>query len=84
MQNHNAIFLKKPNFDNEIKNVTSDKNELNELSKKVKALSTKGFTKDLINEVSRSKIEQKDFLQEYFIIEQKEQKDFLQEYFIIT
>ena len=50
------------------KNVTSDKNELNELSKKVKALSTKGFTKDLINEVSRSKIEQKDFLQEYFII----------------
>ena len=52
------------------KNVTSDKNELNELSKKVKALSTKGFTKDLINEVNRSKIEQKDFLQEYFIITQ--------------
>ena len=31
------------------KNVTSNKNELNELSIKVKAISTKGLKKDLIN-----------------------------------
>ena len=35
-------------FDNQVKNVTSNKNELNELSKKVKAILTKGLTKDLI------------------------------------
>ena len=34
------------------KNVTSNKNELNELSKKVKAISIKGLTKDLIDKFS--------------------------------
>ena len=42
-------FVKKTDFDNKVKNVTSNKNELDELSKKVKAISTKGTTKDLIN-----------------------------------
>ena len=32
--------------------VTSNKIELNELSKKVKVISTKGLTKDLINKLS--------------------------------
>ena len=44
-----ATFVSKTNFDNKLKDITSDKNELNELSKNVKAISTKGFTKDLIN-----------------------------------
>ena len=35
-----------------LKNVTSNKNELNVLSKKLKAISTKGLTKDLINKFS--------------------------------
>ena len=42
-------FVKKTNFDNKLKNVSSNKNELNELSRKVKAISTKRSTKDLIN-----------------------------------
>ena len=53
-----ANFVKKTDFDDEqkklIKNVTSNKakhvlveNELNELSKKVEAMSIKGLTKDL-------------------------------------
>ena len=43
------IFLKKTDFDGKLKKL--NKNELNELelSKKVKAISTKGLTKDLIN-----------------------------------
>ena len=47
-----ANFVKKADFDNKLKDVTSNKNELNELSKKVKAISTKGLTKDLINKFS--------------------------------
>ena len=43
-------MVKKTDFDNKLKDVTSNKNALNELSKKVKAISTKGLTKDLINE----------------------------------
>ena len=39
-------------MDNKLKDVTSNKNELNELSKKVKAISTKGLTKDLIDKFS--------------------------------
>ena len=39
-------------FDNKVKNVTSNKSELNELSKKVKAISIKRLTKDLINKFS--------------------------------
>ena len=47
-----ANFVNNTDFDNKLKDVTSNKNELNELSKKVKAISTKGLTKDLINEFS--------------------------------
>ena len=35
-----------------LKTVTLNKNELNELSKKIKSISTKGLTKDLINKFS--------------------------------
>ena len=34
IKNDVASFVKKTNFDNKLKNVTSNKNELNELSKK--------------------------------------------------
>ena len=47
-----ANFVKKTDFDNKLKNFTPNKNELNELSKKVKAISTKRLTKDLINKFS--------------------------------
>ena len=47
-----ANFIKKKVFDNKLKDVTSNKNKLNELSKKVKAISAKGLTKDLINKFS--------------------------------
>ena len=46
-----ANFVKKIDFDKKLKDVTSSKNELNELGEKVKAISTKGLTKDLINKV---------------------------------
>ena len=39
-------FVNKTDFHNQVKHVTSNKNELNELSKKVKAILTKGQTKD--------------------------------------
>ena len=42
-------FVKKTDFGNKLRDVTSNKNELNELSKKVKAISTTGLTKKLIN-----------------------------------
>ena len=42
-----ANFLKKTDFNNKIKDVTSNKNELNELSKRVKAI----LIKDLINKI---------------------------------
>ena len=42
----------KTDFDNKLKDVTSNKNELNELSKKVKAISTKELAKDLIDKLS--------------------------------
>ena len=45
-------FVSNTDFDNKLKDVTSNKNELNKLSKKVKAISTKGLTKDLINKFS--------------------------------
>ena len=47
-----ANFIKNTGFDNKLKDVTSNKNELNGLSKNVKAISTKGLTKDLINNFS--------------------------------
>ena len=49
------------------KNVTSNKNEWNELSEKVKIISTKILTKDLINKVSILN-EAKNFLSNYFKI----------------
>ena len=51
-KNDIANFVKKTDFDNKLKDVTSNKNELNELSEKVKAISTTGLTKDLINKLS--------------------------------
>ena len=47
-----ANFVNKTDFDNQVKNVTSNKNELNKLSKKVKAISTKGLGKDLRSKFS--------------------------------
>ena len=38
-------FVKKTDFYNKLKNVTSNKNELNDLSKKVKAILTKRINK---------------------------------------
>ena len=40
--------MKKIDFDNKLKDVTSNKNELNKLSRKVKAILAKVLTKDLI------------------------------------
>ena len=45
-----ANFIKKTDYDNKLKDVTSNKNKLNQSSKKVKAISTKALTKDLIND----------------------------------
>ena len=47
-----ANFVKKTDFDNKLKHVASNKNELNEISTKVKAISTKKLAKDLINKFS--------------------------------
>ena len=52
-KNDIANFVKKC-FDNKLRDVTSNKNELNELSKNVKVTSTKGLGKDLINKFSIS------------------------------
>ena len=51
-KNDIADFVKKTDFDNELKDLTSNKTELNDQSKNVKAISTKGLTNDLINNVS--------------------------------
>ena len=40
-----ANFVNKIDFDDKLKDVKSNKNELNKLSKKLKAISTKGLTK---------------------------------------
>ena len=45
-------FVNKADFDNKLKDVTSNKNELIELSKQVKAKSTKALRKDLIDKFS--------------------------------
>ena len=51
-----ANFVKGKDFDDKLKNsnkdVTANKNELNELSKEVKVISTKGLTKNLIDRFS--------------------------------
>ena len=57
-------LVKKTDFDKKLKNDTSNKNELNELSKKVKVISRKGLTK--INLIFS--MEQNIFLQECFKI----------------
>ena len=51
-KSHITNFVKKTDFDNKLKYITSNKNELNELSKNVQAISKKGLTKDLINKFS--------------------------------
>ena len=65
-----ANFVNNTDFDNKLKDVTSNKNELNELSKKVKAISTKGLTKDLINKFSilnGAKYFSSEIFQNYFV-----------------
>ena len=47
-----ANFVKGTDFDNKLKHVTSNKNQLKELSKEVKAISIKRSTKDLIRKFS--------------------------------
>ena len=47
-----AKFVKKASFGGKLKTVISYKNELNELSKNVRATSTKGSNRDLMNKVS--------------------------------
>ena len=47
-----ANFVNKIDFDNKLKHITSNESELNELSNKVKAISTKGLTKGLIKKFS--------------------------------
>ena len=49
------ISLKKLDFDDKLKKFTSNKNKLNELSTKVKVISTKGVTNDLIDKISTLK-----------------------------
>ena len=51
-KNDIANFIKKTDFDKKLKDVTSNKNVINELSKKAKAISTKVLTKNVINRVS--------------------------------
>ena len=46
-----ANFVKK-DFDNKLKDATSNKNELNKLSKKIKSISTKELTEDLVKRFS--------------------------------
>ena len=43
-QSDSANFVNKTDFNNKLKDVMSNKNELNELSKKIKEISTKGLT----------------------------------------
>ena len=62
--------VKKADFDNKLKDVTSNKSELNELSRKVKAISTKGLIKDLIDKFSilnRAKYFSSGIFQNYFV-----------------
>ena len=44
-KNNIANLVKKTDFDNKLKDVTSNKNELNDQSKKGKAISTQGLKK---------------------------------------
>ena len=51
-ENDISSFVKNTDFDNKVDIVTSYKNELDELSKNVKAVSSKNLTKDLTNKFS--------------------------------
>ena len=65
------ISEKKRGFDDKLKNVISNKNGLNKLSKKVKTISTKELTKDLINTFSilyRAKCFSSGIFQNYLIV----------------
>ena len=62
-----ANFVNKTDFDNKLKDVASNKNELHELSKKVKAISTKGLTRNVIISLVFL-MNQNIFLLEYFNI----------------
>ena len=65
-----ANFVNKTDFDNKLKDVASNKNELNKLSKKVKAISTKGLGKDLRSKFSilnRSKYFSSGIFQNYLV-----------------
>ena len=62
--------MKKTDFNKKLKDGTSNKNELNELSKKVKAILTKGLTKDLIDKykmLSRAKYFPSGIFQNYLV-----------------
>ena len=62
-----ANFVNKTDFDNKVEDVISIINELNELAKKVKAISIKRLTEYLIDRLVFL-MEQNIFLQEYFRI----------------
>ena len=47
-----ANFVKKTDFDNKLEDFRKNKNELNEILKIAKAISTKGLTEHLINKSS--------------------------------
>ena len=66
-----ANSVKRADFDNKLKDVTSNKNELNELSKKVKTILTKGLTKDLIDKFSilnKAKYSSSGIYQSYLVV----------------
>ena len=63
-------IVNKTYFENQVKNVTSNKNELNKLSKKVKTISTKVLIKDLIdkfNIINGAKSFSLGIFQNYFV-----------------
>ena len=69
-----ANFVKKTDFDNKPKDVTSNKNELKKLSRKIKASSTKGLIKDSINKfatLNGPKYFSSGIYQNYLVVTQK-------------
>ena len=64
-------MINEADFDNKLKGVPSNKNELIELSKKVKAISATGWTKDLIDNCSilkRAKCFSSGIFQNYIVV----------------
>ena len=75
-----ANFVNKTDFDNKLKDVASNKNELNKLSKKVKAVSTKGLGKDLRSKFSilnRSKYFSSGIFQNYLVFIPAKKKHYI-------